>query len=169
MIVNPVPFTTPDGAERNLRFSQGAKRRIGNRFGARKPIQEIMQEHGEDSIIEIAWLLMFDEDGKPPGITLDRFFETFPPAQMLDLMSSVMSAISNAETPKNEIETLLKKVMTLDTEMLKSEILKMTGSGSGASAGSVSESPSVNSGGLRRGKSKLSLTDTTKNKTALRR
>jgi hypothetical protein len=169
MIVNPVPFTTPDGAERNLRFSQGAKRRIGNRFGARKPIQQIMQEHGEDSIIEIAWLLMFDEDGKPPDITLDRFFETFPPGAMLDLMSSVMSAISNAETPKNEIETLFNQVMALDTEMLKSEILKMIGSGSGASAGSVSESPSVNSGGSRRGRSKPSSIATMKSKTASRR
>lgn len=167
MLVVPIPYTTPDGAERNLRFSQGAKRRIANRFGAAKSLDQIMREEGDNAILEFAYFMMYDEDGKPPSdLTLDRFFEAFAPQGMPCLIAACMSAVVQGETPKNELETLLNQMLTMQTDALQSEIQRMIGSGSGASPGSVSASPNESSGGSRRKNSRRSLSVITKSKTA---
>ena len=162
MLVVPVPFTTPDGAERNLRFSQGAKRRMNLRFGVGKSVPDILKEHGDNAILECAYFMMYDEDGKPPAdLTVDRLFEQLAPQQMTELLAAVMSAMTQAETPKNELETLLKRAQDLTVQ---SEIQKLIVSGSGVSADSVSDSVSESSGGPQVVKSRRGSTDTAKSK-----
>jgi hypothetical protein len=170
MLVVPVPYMTPDGAERNLRFSQGAKRRIAARFGAAKSLEAIMAEHGDNAILEFAYFMMYDEDGKAPAdLTLDRLFESFAPQGMTGLIAACMSAVVQGETPKNEVETMLSTLMNMQTEQIQSEILRKIGSGSGASVGIVSDSPKESSGGSRRANSRRSLSVITKSKPASRR
>jgi hypothetical protein len=167
MLVVPVPYTTPDGAERNLRFSQGAKRRIATRFGAAKPLDQIMADHGDNAILEFAYFMMYDPDGKPPAdLTLDQFFENFAPQGMTELIAACMSAVVQGETPKNELETMLSTLMKTQTEQIQSEIMKRTSLGSGPSEGKVSDSPKTNSGGSPRKNSKRSLSVITKSKRA---
>ena len=162
MLVVSVPYTTPDGAQRNLRFSQGAKRRMNLRFGVGKSVPDILKEHGDNAILECAYFMMYDKDGNPPeNLSLDALFEQFPPQQMTELLAAVMSAMTQAETPKNELETLLKTVQDM---AIQTEIQKLTGIGSGVSAGSVSDSESESSGGPQVVKSRRGSTDTAKNK-----
>jgi hypothetical protein len=164
MLVVPVPYVTPEGAERNLRFSQGAKRRIAQRFGAKQNIAEILQKEGDDAIVECAYAMMYDEDGKPPSdLSLDRFYEAFRPDQMVELLAAVMSAVTQGETPKNELEALFGKMMSLREESMRSEIQRIIGPGFGASVGSASDLQNVSSGGQRRKRSKPASSATTSN------
>lgn len=167
-IIVSVPYTTPDGAERKLRFSHFVKDEIGLRYGLGKNLFDIMAEKGQGVIVEIAYLMMHDEELRPPpDLTLNRLRGTLSPHGFQELFGAVSSAFSNGEISKNDGETLFQELQKSAKEALMMklppEIRKLIDSGSGASAGSASDSQSESSGGVPRKKSKRASTATESN------
>jgi hypothetical protein len=134
-----VTLTTPDGVSREMRDTPGARKRIFDRYGEPNFI-EIARSKGDWALFEVAYLMMYDRKGKPPeGLSLDEFMETASASSRTELLAAIMSAVSNGEKSKNELEALLTQAE------------KSIGSVSGVSAGSVSDSASESSGGVTAG------------------
>lgn len=138
---DPVTYKTPDGVERALRFTLGARKRIAIAFpGCGSDVQVALAQCGDGALPEIAYACMYDEDGNPPvGLTAARLAESLDGDDAIALMAAVMSAAGKGRTPKNEIEALLRKAQ-------QTEIERLTGISFGASPGSASESQPANSG-----------------------
>jgi hypothetical protein len=137
--VTPVTFTTPDGVERKLRATQGARLRIYERFG--KHVQEVLNTYGDAAFADILFALMHDEKGKPPkGLTVEELRESLPMDSGAEIMAVIMAAFSQGKSDPNELRALLEKAMETQTQTT-------TGSSSTDSVHSASESPLSNSGG----------------------
>lgn len=133
-----VTYTTPDGVERDLRFTLGARKRIAEKFGM-PSIQDIFTKYGDGALPEIAYAMMYDQQGKPPaGLDLSALAEGVE--DPLPLLAALMSAASKGATPKNELEALLRTAQQM-------EVAKLIGTTFGPLPGSVSNSPTPNSGG----------------------
>lgn len=133
--LKPVTLTTPDGVSRELRDTPGARKRIFERY-QESNFLKIAQERGDWALFEVAYLMMYDRKGRPPAdLTLDEFMENTPTSARTEILATVMSAVTNGEKPKNELEALL------------AEQEKLIGSTSGASPSSASDSQIANSGG----------------------
>lgn len=147
----PVTFTTPDGVERLLRFTLGARKRIAEMLCAGSLI-EVLNRYGDGALPTIAYAMMYDAHGDPPaGLVLADFAESVDDAP--PLMAAIMSAASKGRIPKNELEAQLRKAAEM-------EATKLIGSLSGALPGSVSEFQPPNSGGAPTANSTLSASDT---------
>lgn len=134
--VKPTPFTTPDGVERQLRFTLGARRRINDLLGM--DLKDALNKYDSGAFPEILFALMHDEHGKPPeGVTLASLAEQISDSDRPEILAAIMAAASNGKLEKNELEPLIKKYLTAAP----------TGSHFGASVPNVSDSPISSSGG----------------------
>ena len=131
-----VTLTTPDGVSRELRDTPGARKRIFEKFGEPNFI-EIAKVRGDWALFEVAYLMMYDRKGNPPeGLTLEQFMEDASTSSRTELLAAIMAAVSNGEKSKNDLEALLKKAEEAST-----------GSTSGPSVPSASDSQTISSGG----------------------
>ena len=131
-----VTLTTPDGVSRELRDTPGARKRIFEKFGEPNFIK-IAEARGDWALFEVAYLMMYDRKGNPPeGLTLDQFMEDSSTSSRTEMLAAIMAAVSNGEKSKNDLEALLKKAEETST-----------GSLSGPSVPSASDSQTINSGG----------------------
>ena len=134
--VIPVMFTTPDGVERPLRFTMGARRRMAIEFGSAN-IQAILQTYDYGAVPRMLYLLLFDEKGNPPPFSKEEFEESFPSDS--DLGDAAIAAIMSA--------ALQGRIEKKDLEAAIAEFKKnLIGSNSGALASAASDSPTNNSG-----------------------
>lgn len=140
--VTPVTITTPDGVERELRFTLGARKRIHEIFGF--GFQEALDKYDSGAFPGILYALMHDATGKPPEVTIEWLAENLPADSSTEILSSIMSAGSQGKASPKEIEALLEQAQTAAAE---AERLKRIGSTSGPSARSASESVPLTSGG----------------------
>lgn len=138
--VKPTPFTTPDGVERELRNTHGAKKRIMQLFGM--PWREALNKYDSGAFPEILFALMHDVNGQPPeGITVLYLAENMSDTDSPEVMGAIMEALTNGAIEKKAYATAMRKV-------LKEQLEKMLiGSNSGASALSASDSLTSSSGG----------------------
>lgn len=134
--VKPTPFTTPDGVERELRFTLGARRRILDYLGLN--LKDALNKYDSAAFPEVLFALLHDDKGKPPdGITVSSLAESLPADSAGEILAAIYAAASNGRLEKNELEPLIRKAMTA----------ALTGSDSGASVPSSSDSQTSNSGG----------------------
>lgn len=145
-----VTYTTPDGVERELRFTLGARKRIAEKFGM-PDIKGIFATFGDGALPDLAYAMMFDAHGKPPALDIVEFAENTD--DPLPLLAALMSAATKGRTPKNELEALLRKAQQMEVE-------KLIGSTFGASPDSASDSQLKNSGGSPNPNLTHSATDT---------
>ncbi len=138
--VKPTPFTTPDGVERQLRFTLGARRIIQDSFGM--TLKEALDKYDSGAFPEILYALMHDDKGNPPeGVTVQSLKFNLAAEDSTEILAAIMAAASNGKTEKKEIEALLKENLKKRTAPL--------GSASGASAPTpeLSDSQTGSSGG----------------------
>lgn len=134
--VKPTPFTTPDGVERELRFTLGARKRIVELLGMH--MNEALNKYDSGAFPEILFALLHDESGNPPaGITVPYLAEHLLPEQTTEILSAIYAAGTNGRVEKKILEPVIAKLMR--------EIL--TGSKSGASAPNPSDLQMNSSGG----------------------
>ena len=138
--VVPVEFVTPDGVTRQIRATNGARRRIAAHFGEPN-VQKILADKGDGALSEIAYMMMYDADGKPPEISLARFSESLSWGDGMALLALVLSAFSQGQTSPNEMQAQLTAVQELSQTMATD-----TGLTSGDSAASASGLQIVSSG-----------------------
>ncbi len=136
--VKSVPIVTPDGVERNLRFTLGARKRITEIFGL-PDIKDVLNKYGDGAIPELLYSCLHDEDGNPPkDLTANRLAETLAPEDAAEMLAAFMCAVSQGRVSKNDLEALveeaLKKAEPIGLKPLPSEA-------------SVSDSPQEKSGG----------------------
>lgn len=137
--VTPVTFTTPDGVERTLRWTLGARTRIKERFHC--DLVEALQKHGDGAAADLLWCCLYDKEGKPPAdITLVELRESLPGDACVDVMAVVMSAATQGKASPNEVEALIR------AQMKEAAAESQTSSISGASELSASDSPTNSSG-----------------------
>ncbi|MHA2265148.1 MAG: hypothetical protein ACXAEN_22365 [Candidatus Thorarchaeota archaeon] len=134
--VKTVTLTTADGVERELRCTPGALKRIADEFGS-SDFGKLAAERGDWVIFYVAYYMMYDADGNPPDLTLGRFLEETPSDATEEVLAAVLSAASQGRKEKNELATLIHQATQSQTG-LSSLPLDL----------SVSDSPSVNSGGV---------------------
>lgn len=147
--IRTTTLVCPDGAERRVRYSQGAKRRITERFGGLS-IQQILSEHGDAALASLVYACLYDEEGKPPAdLTLAQFEEMLPGDSTNELFATLAETMSQGAARKNEVEALLQEAES-----------RRTGSTPGASGGSVSDSATESSGGSLTQSSRPSANDT---------
>ena len=131
-----VTLTTPDGVSRELRDTPGARKRIFDHFGEPNFIK-IAEARGDWALFEVAYLMMYDRKGEPPaGLTLAQFMEDSSASSRTEVLAGIMAAVSNGDKSKNDLEALLKKAEE-----------ESTGSPSGPSVPSASDSQTISSGG----------------------
>lgn len=157
MIV-PVPITTPDGVERILRFTLGARRRISRDLG--KPFGDVMQTLSDEDLPTLLYHCLHDEDGNPPqGLTITRLEESLEPGDSKEVLAMLLAAMSQGSVKKNEALAMIEATQRAAS----------TGSNSGPLPVSISESseaprvaPSsrANSGNSRRKSTPLSVMPT---------
>ncbi len=140
--VTPVTITTPDGVERELRFTLGARKRIHEIFGF--GFQEALDKYDSGAFPGILYALMHDSSGKPPDVTIEWLSENLPADSSTEILASIMSAGSQGKASPKEIEALLAQAQQAAAE---AERLKRIGSTSGPSVRSASESLPLTSGG----------------------
>ena len=144
--VVPIAYATPDGVECRLRWTLGSRKRMKSRFGQFE-IQQIVKEHGDEVIPEIAYLMMFDENGAPPKITVEQLTEAIQPDEVLPLYSAIFSACMQGKESPNEILERWNKLPGM-VEQLQEALSKLTntGSNSGDSVDSALDSATETSG-----------------------
>jgi hypothetical protein len=141
--VTPVLLQDPSGVERELRFTQGARKRIFEKFGS-IDVTSIWQEKGDWAIAETAYYMMFDSDGNPPSaMSLDQWMEVAvgDDENTTEIAAAIISAISQGKTSKNEVAERLTKIRSVAIAMIQDGLKP------GLSADSVSDSPTLNIGG----------------------
>ena len=132
--VAPVTLLTPDGVERELRFSLGAQKRIVERFGMTwKPA---LEKYDSGAIPGILYAMMYDAEQNPPAISLAWLEENLAVGDGRELTQYIISAASQGKATPKDVEMLMKAA----------EQMNQTGLASGPSAVSVSESPTASSG-----------------------
>jgi hypothetical protein len=135
--VKTVTLTTADGVDRNLRCTPGALKRIADEFGS-SDFGRLATDKGDWVIFYVAYYMMYDSEGNPPNdMTLARFLEETPSDATEEVLAAVLSAASQGRKEKNELATLIHQA-TQNQTGLSSLPLDL----------SVSDSPSVNSGGV---------------------
>ena len=138
--ITPVKYTTPDGIERSLRYTLGAARRIAEDFGSSN-VQKLLNKYDFGCVPRLIYYCLFDSKGHPPdGMTADEFEQLFPGDVDTSraALAAFISAVSQGKTEKNEIEARMREVMDAEGNP--------TGSPSGPSESSASDSPTSNSG-----------------------
>lgn len=136
--VTPVTFEF-SGVERELRSTIGAHQMIEEHFGC--GVNQALKEHGAKALVYVAFAFLHDADGNPPaGITEKSIAFSISLDQFPALAAAVMSAITQGKASKNELEALI-------VAALEKELESKTGSHSGPSVLSVSESATGISGG----------------------
>ena len=138
--VTPVTITTPDGVERELRFTLGARKRIMESFGCN--MKEALDKYDSGAFPGLLFALMHNADGRPPAVSSEWLAENIPVDAENEILAAIMSAGTQGKTAKKDIEALLR----VAREAQIKDILKLNGSISGASALSVSESVPETSG-----------------------
>ena len=148
--VTPVTITTPDGVERELRFTLGARKRIHEIFGF--GFQEALDKYDSGAFPGILYALMHDSTGKPPDVTIEWLAENLPADSSNEILASIMSAGSQGKASPKEIEALLAQAQQAAAE---AERLKRIGSTSGPSVRSASVLlPPTSGGGFENANSK---------------
>jgi hypothetical protein len=136
--VTPVKLTLPDGVERELRFTLGAKKRIVDTLGMQ--LKDALNKYDAGAFPAILHALMHDEEGKPPSVSVTWLECHLTDEQTPEIMAAIMSAASQGKASKNELEARLREAMTGQTN-------QPTGSTSSASEPSASDSADKSSGG----------------------
>lgn len=109
--VTPVKYTTPDGVERELRATLGARKRIAERFG-KSDIGGVLQQFGDGALPEIAFAMMYDRKGKAPAdLTAAELAEDLAPAEATKLLAHVLSAFGQGKTSPNDIAEALAMLL----------------------------------------------------------
>lgn len=139
--VTPVTITTPDGVERELRFTLGARKRINEIFGC--GMKEALDKFDAGAFPGVLFALMYDREGKPPDVTIAWLEENLPSDASNEIMAAIMSSAVQGKTPKKDIEDLLRAANELQLRQMQGG----TGLSSGPSAPRSSESMIETSGG----------------------
>ena len=95
-----------DKGERELRFTMGARKRIGETFGC--SLQEALNKYDAGAIPGVLWALMHDEDGNPPDVTVKWLEENLADENKYEYLSLIMSANMQGRTDPKAIEELLR-------------------------------------------------------------
>ena len=138
-VVVPVEITTADGVTRQLRATYGARKRIHKRFDGIS-IQEAIEKFGDEAAVEIVYLMMYDEHGKQPSISLEEFHESLDFQSVETFYALIISALTQGKKSPNEIMALVE---TLNQSQ---SLTTSTGSTPGDSADSASDSQTESSG-----------------------
>lgn len=132
--VTPVTITLPDGKERELRFTLGARKRIHDMFGM--GLQEALQKMSDAAIPGVLHCLLYDDKGQEPDVSVDWITNNIPGDAALEVTAAIMSAVVQGRASKNAIEGLMTRAITES----------LTGSASLPSAPRSSESTAEKSG-----------------------
>jgi hypothetical protein len=135
-LVQPVTITTPDGVERELRFTLGARKRIAEIFGC--GLKEALAKFDAGAFPGVLWALMHNSEGKPPDVSMDWLSENLPSDSSTEVLAAIMSAATQGKTPKKVIEDLLKAAQEAG--------MRSIGFNSGDSVSKLSEFPTPTSG-----------------------
>jgi hypothetical protein len=137
--IKPTRFVTPDGVEREIRYTFGAQKRFFDRFS--KNLIPALQEHSQAEVLPFAlWACLYDANGKPPAdLTLETLSESLNPGDDLEILSVLMEAMSQGSIEKKTIRQRMEAVR-------QKEIEALIGSSTNPSPSSDSESASANSG-----------------------
>ncbi len=111
----------PDGTKRHVRATNGARRRIANHFGE-LDVQKILIEKGDAALGEIAYFMMYDENGKPPEISMERFTESLTWDAGVTLLALVMAAFTQGKTSPNEMLALLQPIAEAPSQLTQTDI-----------------------------------------------
>lgn len=104
--VHPVTITTADGVERVLRATRGVHVLMRQRFGTLE-MKQILEQNGEDALLEIAWFLMHDSEGNPPAdLPLNKL--RFITPMGVEVTSELLAALTEAMTQGKEKKTDLE-------------------------------------------------------------
>ena len=117
---------TPDGVERFLRSTRGSKSLMRQKFGPNKDITEVLNEFGEEAMFDIAYFMMFDQNGNPPeGLTVTQFMHMTPNTNeaTASVMAAIMSAVTQGKVEKKEIEPLMLAELDRATERETTRIM----------------------------------------------
>lgn len=140
-VIKASSIITPDGVERELRFTLGAEKRIHDLYG--KPTMAVFQDQGDSAIPGLVWAMLHDAKGNPP-VGYDSpaaLAEEICPQDRVEYGAALLHAISNCSVEKKTIETALKTAMGISQDLI--------GSNSEPTPSSVSESSMMpDSGGL---------------------
>ena len=159
--VKSVPFTTPDDVERELRFTNGSRRRIAERFGSHEFV-EIVNTQGEGALSGLLFACMFDEEGEPPeDLTEKKLAEMLPGDESEEQFAAFLSCVSQGRQSKNELAAAMREAM----KEAQAKAQKSTGSTTGPLPRKRSASRTKSSG-TRSGRSKSTpaLSDSTSSK-----
>ncbi len=108
--VTPVEVQTPDGVNRVLRFTLGARKRIQDKFGM--PFKEALDKFSEGAFPSILFALMHDVNGNPPtDITEAQLGEMLSPEDTPEILAAILSAAMQGKKSKNEIEPMIREKM----------------------------------------------------------
>lgn len=140
--VVPIEFIASDGVARQVRWTLGARKALKEKFGHAN-VWKLAADNGDEIIPEIAHIMMADEDGNPPDISLARLANTMTPEAGVDLFAKLLSACTQGKQSPNEI--LDQLTQAVEAAKLIQETMN-TGSDSGPSAATASDSPTETSG-----------------------
>jgi len=147
-VVKPVTFTTPDGVERQLRCTLGARRIIQDLF--QMTLKEALDKYDSAAFPEVLWALMHDDKGAAPDVSIDQLKFSLAAEDSPEIFAAILAAMGNGKTEKNVIEASIRGAMAR----------KLTGSSSGASQQGSSDSQTQSSGSdSSNAKSPLESTD----------
>ncbi len=141
--ITPVTIKTPDGVERSLRFTFGARKRIVDLLGCGP--REALTKYDSGALPDLLYACMFGQDGDPPvnkdGSPFDvkAYRESADQDASTEMMAAFLGAMTKGAVPKNELEALVRKSQ-------EDEVRKMFGLTSGALLDSASGSPPESSG-----------------------
>jgi hypothetical protein len=140
--VKPTTIVLPDGVERELRSTLGARKRIIDRFGM--SMKDVLDKYDSGAFPEVLYAMMHDADGNPPTVSVKWMEENLPESAGPEILAAIISAMSQGAKPKNEIESLVNEAM-MNQAWLQAK--GMNGSNSSPSEPSDSASVELNSGG----------------------
>jgi len=136
--IKSTTYKTPDGVERALRFTHGARRRIVDRFGC--GAKQAMDKYGDGALAGILYACMYDGDGKPPDdLTVEQLEESVNAADSVEMLAVFVEAVANGKMEKNEGAKLREAL----TRGMEAQTKNLTGTPSGASQDSTSASPAA--------------------------
>ena len=141
--IHVVPFTTPDGVERALRWTYGAEILASKRFGL-----DLSAAMDKDPGVlpAMVYLAMYDEDGQPPAdLTEVRFLNSLAPDAVPELAAAWLEAKTQGKQKKTDTLPLLQAQFAKLTMGLA--ILKKPHSDSGQPRTKTSGSRKKSSGG----------------------
>lgn len=136
-VVKPIVISLPDGSERELRFTLGARKRIQEIFGM--DLKAALEKHQDGALPRILFALMHDADGNPPAVSINWLEENLPADSAVEVMAAIVSAAGQGKVSKKEIEDLMQMRIGMSGSP--------TGSTTGLSVPKSSESATEISGG----------------------